>query len=47
MPGIFGQGICSAVARHGECNSRAFFSNPSYPGKKKGMRQGPFLKEGG
>jgi hypothetical protein len=45
--GIEKRTVSGAVARHGECDCRALFSNPFYSGEKKGVWEGPFLKEGG
>ena len=39
--------VFGAVARHGESDRRALFPDPFYSGKKKGVWDGPFLKEGG
>ncbi len=39
--------VPGAVTRHGKCNGRVLFAHPLYSCEQKGVRNGPFLKEGG
>ena len=39
--------VLRTITRHGQCDSRMFFTHAFHAGKQKGVRDGPFLEEGG
>ena len=44
---LFFRNVTGAITRHGKYISQAFFPDTLYSRKKKGVRYGPVLEEGG